>query len=108
MTEFRVQYAASHRIDEIYRYTLNQWGETQAEAYITGLFESFGKVGTHEVLSRPIPAELGVVGFFFRYEKHFVYWRHLSNGDIGIVTILHERMHQIGRFKNDFESMGSG
>ena len=26
------------------------------------------------------------------------YWRKLSNGDIGIVTILHERMHQIDRF----------
>jgi plasmid stabilization system protein ParE len=40
--------------------------------------------------------------YFFRYERHFVYWRHLSNGDIGIVTILHERMHQIDRFKEDF------
>lgn len=102
MTEFRVQDAASHRIDEIYRHTLNQWGETQAEAYITGLFEAFDKVGTHEVLSRPIPAEFGMDGFFFRYEKHFIYWRHLSNGDIGIVTILHECMHQIERFKDDF------
>ena len=25
-----------------------------------------------------------------------------SNGDIGIVTILHERMHQIDRFREDF------
>jgi len=25
-----------------------------------------------------------------------------SNGDIGIVTILHERMHQMDRFKEDF------
>ena len=30
------------------------------------------------------------------------YWRYLSNGDIGIVTILHERMHQIDRFREDF------
>jgi plasmid stabilization system protein ParE len=37
-----------------------------------------------------------------RYERHFVYWRRLSNGDIGIVTVLHERMHQIGRFRDDF------
>jgi hypothetical protein len=26
----------------------------------------------------------------------------LGNGDIGIVTILHERMHQIDRFREDF------
>jgi len=26
----------------------------------------------------------------------------LANGDIGIVTVLHERMHQIERFREDF------
>ncbi len=102
MARFLVQEAASHRIDEIYRYTRERWGAAQAEAYVTGLFEAFEKLETHEVLSRPVPAEFGVNGFFFRYEKHFVYWKQLDNGDIGIVTILHERMHQIGRFKDDF------
>lgn len=103
MSEFRVRSAASHRVDEIYRYRLNQWGKKQAEVYITGLFEVFAKLGSHEVLSYPVPAEFGVDGFFFRYEKHFIYWQYLSNGDIGIVTVLHERMHQIERFKGDFE-----
>jgi len=31
------------------------------------------------------------------------YWRRLSNGDVGIVTILHERMHQIDRLRDDFK-----
>ncbi|MYD85940.1 MAG: type II toxin-antitoxin system RelE/ParE family toxin, partial [Acidobacteria bacterium] len=26
----------------------------------------------------------------------------LSDGDIGIVTVLHERMHQMDRFREDF------
>lgn len=94
--------AASYRIDEIYRYTLKQWGGVQADTYIVGLFDAFAKVATHEVLSRPVPAEFGVNGFFFRYEKHFVYWRHLSNGDVGIVTILHEHMHLIEHLRKDF------
>ncbi|HRH72144.1 hypothetical protein [Zoogloea sp.] len=54
------------------------------------------------MVSRPIPASLGVQGYFFRYEKHFVYWKRLGNGGIGIVTGLHERMHQIERFREDF------
>ncbi|WIY53928.1 hypothetical protein O9Z70_05175 [Devosia sp. YIM 151766] len=54
------------------------------------------------MMSRPVPAEFGVEGYFFRHERHFVYWRRLSNDDIGIVTILHERMHQIDRFKDDY------
>lgn len=102
MTGFLVQKAASYRIDEIYRYTLNRWGKAKADAYIEGLFTSFGKIKNHELLSRPVPAEFGVDGFFFHYQKHFVYWKYLNNDTIGIVTILHERMHQIDRFQDDF------
>ena len=98
----RVQEAASLRLDDIYRYTRDRWGEDQADHYITGMFEAFDRIEAHGVVSKPIPAEFGVEGFFFRYEHHVVYWRRLSDGDVGIVTILHERMHQIDRFKEDF------
>jgi len=67
------------------------------------LFDAFAKVGTLGVFSRPIPAEFELDGFYFKYGKHFVYWRHLTDGHIGIVTILHERMHQIERFQDVFE-----
>lgn len=102
MPNVRVQAAASARLDDIYRHTRSRWGEAQANRYITGLFEAFHGIETRDVVSRPVPAEFGVDGYFFRHERHFVYWRWLPNGDIGIVTILHERMHQIGRFKEDF------
>ena len=102
MAAIRIQEAASHRLDDIYRYTRDQWGSEQADRYITGLFEAFGKIETHGVASRPVPAEFGVEGYFFKYERHFVYWRRLGNGDIGIVTILHERMHRNDRFREDF------
>ena len=101
MAAIRVQEAASWRIDEIYRYTLARWGEEQANRYITGLFEVFARIATGEAVSRPIPAEFDVDGYVLRYERHFVYWRRLRNGDIGIVTVLHERMHQIGRLRED-------
>ncbi len=102
LANVRVQEGASFRIDEIYQYTRDRWGPDQADTYITGLFEAFDKIVTHEVMSRPVPAEFGIEGFFFRYEKHFVYWKKLVNGDIGVVTILHDRMHQIERFREDF------
>jgi len=102
MAAIRVQEAASHRLDEIYRYTRDRWGTEQADRYVTGLFQAFDVIEAHGVMSRPIPAAFGVEGYVFRYERHFVYWRRLSNGDIGIVTILHARMHQIDRFREDF------
>jgi toxin ParE1/3/4 len=68
----RIQDGASHRLDDIYRYTRDRWGDDQAETYITGLFAAFDKIAAHGVASKPIPAEFGVEGFFFRYERHFV------------------------------------
>jgi plasmid stabilization system protein ParE len=102
MAAVRIQDAASHRLDDIYRYTRDRWGTEQADRYIAGLFEVFDMIALHAVLSKPIPAEFGVDGYFCRYQRHVVYWRNLSNGDIGIVTVLHERMHQIDRFREDF------
>lgn len=102
MAAVRIQDAASHRLDEVYRYTRERWASEQADRYIIGLFTTFDRIETHGTMSRPIPAEFGIDGYVFRYERHFVYWRRLSNGDIGIVTILHERMHQLDRFREDF------
>ncbi len=97
----RVQEAASRRLDEIYRYTCNRWDAEQADRYLTDLFAAFDKIEGYGVASRPIPAEFGVEGFYFRHEHHVVYWRQLQNGDVGIVTILHERMHHIDRLRGD-------
>lgn len=104
----RVSEAASHRLDEIYRHTRDQWGDDQADRYITGLFTAFDRIDSHGVMSGPVPAEFGVDGFYFRYESHIVYWRRLSNGDLGIVTILHRRMHQMDRFREDLTGSASG
>lgn len=50
---------------------------------------------------RAIPAEFGVDGYYCRFEHHYIYWRILPDGAVGIVTILHERMHQMDRFRDD-------
>ena len=100
----RVQEAASIRLDEICRYTRDKWGDARAETYITGMFDAFEQIETRGVVSRPVPAEFGVEGYFFRYERHVVYWRRLGNGDIGIVTILHDS----GRRHRPHPAAGAG
>ncbi len=101
MSDFRVQRVAGNRLDEIYVYTRDQWSEAQAEFYINGLFARFQAKAAKEFPWRAISAEFGVSGFVCRYEHHFIYWKILSYGTVGIVTVLHERMHQIDRFKDD-------
>ena len=102
MSAFRVQSAAAHRIDEIYRYTEETWGEAQAERYIRGLFARFEAIAARDFPWRLVPAAFGVDGYVCRYESHLIYWKVLADGGVGIVTVLHERMHQIERFRDDF------
>ena len=63
MPAIRIQETASQRLDDIYCYTRDRWGEDQAEKYISGIFDAFEAVATHGVVSKPIPAEFGVDGF---------------------------------------------
>jgi toxin ParE1/3/4 len=101
MISYRVQHAAGRRIDDIYTYTRERWGQDQTERYIRGLFARFEDIAERRIAWRDVPRELGVEGFYCRYERHYVYWRVLSDGAVGIVTVLHERMHQIERFRED-------
>lgn len=92
---------ASSRIDDIYQYTADHWGDGQAERYVSGLFEAIRGLADGTTPSRPVSALFGVRGFVFKYERHFVYWRRLEDGTIGVVSVLHERMHQMDRLRDD-------
>lgn len=103
MSGFRVQAGAGHRLDEIYAYTRRTWGQAQADAYIERLFDKFTAIAARKIIWRRVPADFGVDGYVCHHEKHYIYWKVLNDGTVGIVTILHERMHQIERFKEAFE-----
>lgn len=99
---YRLQLAATQRVEEIYAYSLDRWGEEQADQYLRGLFGKFDAIAARSFPWRPIPGEFGQSGYVCRYESHFIYWRLLDDGTVGIVTVLHARMHQISRFRDDF------
>jgi len=98
---YLVSAIARQRLDEIYSYTRDRWGAPQAEAYIRDLFAYFTRIAARDIVWRAVPVEFAVEGFYGRCGHHFVYWRSLPNGQVGIVTILHERMHQISRFQDN-------
>lgn len=98
---FRLEDSAKQQSPEIYRYTKNRWGEDQTERYVRGMHDAMSSIGDRRWRSGAIPAAFEVTGFVLRYEHDFVYWRDLPGGDIGIVTILHERMHQSTRLRDD-------
>jgi len=59
MTAFRVQDRARRRLDEIYVYTRDTWGDKQAACYIRGLFERFDEIASQKIAWRATLAEFG-------------------------------------------------
>ena len=82
---------------------MTKWGEEQAERYTSGLFDKFEAILHHVVLWRPIAPQYNVSGYVTRYEKHFIYWRQFSDGQIGIAAILHKSMLKTDRLAAGFE-----
>lgn len=89
------------RLEEIYRDTRDRWSADQADRYITELLAAFDRIDGGGVASRPIPAEFGVDGFYFRHAHQVVCWRRLSNGGAQIVAFLDERIRQMDRLRDD-------
>lgn len=84
--------------DRIWQDTVEQWGEAQAVAYITGLHAHLQKLSETKALWRKLPRDLAVPtdlkahAFFTRYERHYLFFRELRGGMIGVMAILHDRM----------------
>lgn len=101
MNKYLVQPAASARLEEVYRYTLQQFGPVQADRYLDGAFALFDDIAGKRVAWRPIPGEFGVDGFFTRYKSHLVFWKLRSDGQIAIVAVLHQRMDLARRLREE-------
>lgn len=102
MNGYRLFSRAELRLEEIVDYTRSRWGDAQAEAYLDGMLARIEALAERTIPWRTIPAELGVAGYYARYESHLLYWRVLEDGAIGVVTILHERMQQVAPLREAF------
>lgn len=97
----RIFTAAQERLLEIWDYTERTWGEEQADKYVRGIVDAANTVQQTRFRWRPVgDAKLPGV-FFFRHEHHYVFFRELSDGALGIITILHENMDIPARLKED-------
>jgi toxin ParE1/3/4 len=98
MVGYRFFSRADAAQDRIYNDTVAKWGEEQAETYIRGLHEHLQKLVDDRMRWRRLPqslispSELKREAYFSRYLHHYVFFRVLDNGDLGVMSILHERM----------------
>jgi len=92
---------ARRRIVEIWHYTDKIWGEEQADRYIRGIYKAIEKASENKSLWRIVDHEEIRGIFFIKYEHHYIFFRELSEGQLGIVSVLYERMDIPNRLKED-------
>jgi plasmid stabilization system protein ParE len=94
---------AKERLFDIWDYTERKWGEEQADKYVRELVAAIQGIKTkrHRWSSVMDETLLGV--FFVRHQHHYVFFRELSTGDLGVISILHENMDIPSRLKEDLE-----
>ncbi len=85
--------AAKTDLQDIWRYTVETWGERQAEAYISALKETCLTLTHQKQLGKFIPqvhTELRV----YRCQHHFIFYI-TDSEDVIFVAFLHERMDML-------------
>ncbi|OOO28155.1 type II toxin-antitoxin system RelE/ParE family toxin [Agrobacterium sp. YIC 4121] len=111
MAAYRFYAPADAAQDKIWRDTVNAWGEAQAEAYIRGLHVHLQRLCDNHLLWRRLPQRLAVSSdlkreaYFSRYEHHYLFFGKLDNGDLGVMSILHERMDMAVHLREDLTAL---
>ncbi len=91
---------ALNAIIEIWHYTDKNWGEDQADKYIRGIYSAIEEAADSQQWRSFKDERFGGV-HFIRYEHHFIFFRKLPKGRLGVISILHERMNIPDRLEED-------
>lgn len=96
MAEYLFYPPADKAQDKIWNYTVERWGQQQAERYIQGLHQHLQELADKKIFWRQlpnsliVPPDLELQAYFSRYEHHYVFFRQFSKNRIGVLSILHE------------------
>ncbi len=99
MTYFNLTPRAKADLRNIWNYTVDIWGETQADNYVTALYERFGwlakqpKLGKHRV-------DVHDGYYCFLHQKHLVFYL-CFDGHIDIIGVPHKSMDILDYFDDE-------
>lgn len=90
MTGYRLSPLAQADLDEIFDYTVEQWGVRQAETYVRLIYEAVETVAATPTVARSCE---DVLAGYWRYPvgSHVIFFRPKPYG-IDVMRILHGRM----------------
>lgn len=96
--------AAEIRLGEIWDYTVEKWGEEQADRYLRELGACMNGLFSQRHLWRSVKDKRLLDVFFVRCGRHFIFFRELLE-HIAVISLLHESMDLLQRLRDDLEGM---
>ncbi len=92
MANYHLTNKAVEDLANIWEYTVDMWSEQQADNYYNALINSCHKITENPRFYGTKYEEIadGLLGY--RSGRHIIFYRILTNGDILIIRILHQRM----------------
>lgn len=90
--------SADDEQDRIWNDTREQWGEQQANAYIRELHHHIERLCYNPGLWRKLPERLtarldiNMPIYVSRCNRHYIFFRRLPSGNLGVMSILNIRM----------------
>lgn len=88
--------AAIDDLNDIWNYTVEEWSEKQADRYYASLKFACTQIGINPELGKEYE-EIKSNVYGLRTGKHIIFYQIISEQEIEILRILHERMDLITR-----------
>lgn len=91
MAKYLLTRKAVNDLSDIWNYTVHKWSEKQADQYYQALITGFEELCKNPKLGKPYP-EVHPDLFGASINRHIVFYRIVSNTEIEITRVLHQRM----------------
>ncbi len=91
MAKYYLTNKAVEDLSKIWDYTYEIWSENQADQYYALLIEAFEAIAKRPTIGK-IYEEISKELVGFGAGKHIVFYRKVSDKEVEIIRILHERM----------------
>lgn len=101
MTKYHLTNKAVEDLTNIWEYTVDAWSERQADDYYNMLIVSCQKIAENPQLFGLKYEEIAEGLYGYRANKHIIFYRILTGGDILIIRIMHQRMDLKHRMLKD-------
>ena len=100
MASYKLTRKAVQDLNQIWNYTFDTWSENQADKYYIELINQCAKVAKDPLVGKQYEFLIaGLKGS--KVNKHIIFYRQISDEEIEVERILHERMDLKSKFSNE-------